>query len=162
MIKVGTIINTHGLKGECKIMLVTDEANDRFSKGKILQAANGNTLTVQSFRVQKGFGYCRFEEIQSIEEAEKYKPMDLFIDEKELPALNDGHFYYFELMNCQVINEKDEVLGQVIDILETGANIVLRVQDGKKQFLCPFVPAFIDSVDVDEKKIYIKEMEGLR
>ena len=58
MIKVGTIINTHGLKGECKIYLVTDDVKDRFAKGRILHLSDGRKLTVSSFRMQKGFGYA--------------------------------------------------------------------------------------------------------
>ena len=46
MIKVGTIINTHGLKGECKIALVTDDVNDRFAKGPVLCLEDGQTLAV--------------------------------------------------------------------------------------------------------------------
>ena len=56
----------------------------------------------------------------------------------------------------------EEYLGKVSDILETGANLVLRIQDGKKSFLLPFVDAFLIDVDIEQKKITIKEMEGLR
>lgn len=51
---------------------------------------------------------------------------------------------------------------EVIDILETGANLVFRIGDENKNFLCPYVPMFIESVDIPNKTIVIKEMEGLR
>lgn len=162
MIKVGKIINTHALKGECKIYLVTDEAFERFEKGKKLYLKDGSSLTVKQFRIQKGFGYCFFEGIDSIEKAEKLKNEDLWIHKKDLPELDEDTFYYHELMNCMVLNQKNEELGTVVDILETGANLVLRVKKENHSFLVPFVSAFIENVDIENKKIQIIEMEGLR
>ncbi len=162
MIRVAKIINTHGLKGECKLYLFTDDAKHRFEKGRVLHLNNQQTLTVERYREQKGFGYCYFKEIQSIDEAEKYKNLELFIEKNQLPPLKKGQYYYHELMNCTIFNEKQDKLGIVTDILETGANIVLRVKDTNSSFLLPFVDAFIVNVDVDQKKIYIREMDGLR
>ena len=84
------------------------------------------------------------------------------IDEDELPQLEDGEYYYHQLNACTVYNQNEEELGTVTDILETGANLVLRVKSKKEEFLLPFVQAFIKEVNVEEKKIYIEEMEGLR
>ena len=162
MIKVATIINTHALKGECKLYLVTDDPKGRFSKGRVLYFEDGTPITVQSFRIQKGLGYCFFEGIDSIDKAEKLKTKDLFIKKEDLPSLEEDEFYYHQLMDCTVFNEKDEELGKVVDILETGANLVLRVQNGTSSFLVPFVDAFIKIVDVENKEIEIVEMEGLR
>ena len=73
MIKVAQIINTHGLKGECKLYLVTDDPQHRFEKGRVLHLEDGRTLTVVRYREQKGFGYCYFEGVDSIEKAEQLK-----------------------------------------------------------------------------------------
>lgn len=162
MIKVAQIINTHGLKGECKLYLVTDDPAHRFQKGRVLHVSDGSTLKVKRYREQKGFGYCFFEGINSIDQAETLKTKDLFIAQEDLPELEQGQYYYHELMHCTVFNENEENLGEVVDILETGANLVLRVQSKKQNFLLPFVPAFVKNVDKDKHEIYIQEMEGLR
>lgn len=106
MIKVAQIINTHGLKGECKLYLVTDDPQHRFEKGRVLHLEDGRTLTVVRYREQKGFGYCYFEGIDSIEKAEQLKTKDLFIAQEDLPELEEGQYYYHELMHCTVYNEK--------------------------------------------------------
>ena len=162
MIKVAQIINTHGLKGECKLYLVTDDPQHRFEKGRVLHLEDGRTLTVVRYREQKGFGYCYFEGVDSIEKAEQLKTKNLFIAQEDLPELEEGQYYYHELMHCTVYNEEKEKLGEVVDILETGANLVFRIGDENKNFLCPYVPTFIESVDIPNKTIVIKEMEGLR
>ena len=84
MIKVAQIINTHGLKGECKLYLDTkeepaDDPQHRFEKGRVLHLEDGRTLTVVRYREQKGFGYCYFEGVDSIEKAEQLKTKNLFI-----------------------------------------------------------------------------------
>lgn len=162
MIKVAQIINTHGLKGECKLYLVTDDPQHRFEKGRVLHLEDGRTLTVVRYREQKGFGYCYFEGIDSIEKAEQLKTKNLFIAQDDLPELEEGQYYYHELMNCTVYNEEKENLGEVVDILETGANLVLRVKSKNTSFLLPFVPAFIVNVNKDAHEIIIREMDGLR
>ena len=162
MVKVAQIINTHGLKGECKVYLLTDDAKNRFKKGQTLHFEDGTAIKVLKYREQKGFGYVYLEGVETIEKAEELKWKYLMIDEEDLPQLNDGEYYYHQLNACTVINQNDEELGKVVDILETGANLVLRVQAGKEEFLLPFVAAFIKDVDVENKKIYIEEMEGLR
>ena len=80
MVKVATIINTHGLKVECKLYLFNDDVQDRIKKGRKLFIDENNYLTVQSFRLQKGFGYAKFAEVPSIDEAEKLKQTFLLIN----------------------------------------------------------------------------------
>ena len=162
MVKVAKIINTHGLKGECKLYLITDDVYDRFQTGRELYLADQTKMVVQSFRMQKGFGYVKFEGITTIEQAEALKTKDLFIPISDLPPLPEGHYYFYDLMDCDVYNAQGERLGKVLEILETGANLVLRIGTKEENFLCPYVPTFIQLVDVDEKKIIIQEMAGLR
>lgn len=114
------------------------------------------------YREQKGFGYCYFEGVDSIEKAEQLKTKNLFIAQEDLPELEEGQYYYHELMHCTVYNEEKEKLGEVVDILETGANLVLRVKSKENNFLLPFVPAFIVDVNKEAHEITIREMEGLR
>ena len=67
----------------------------------------------------------------------------------------------YQLLHCNVYNQKDEHLGKVTDILETGAHLNLRVHKDDKSFLLPFVDAFVKEVDPEEKIIRIEDMEGL-
>ena len=144
MLRVATIINTHGLKGECKLYIHTDQPQERFKKGNILYLQDGTELEVISYREQKGFGYCKFVGVDTIEKAEALKTKEVFIKKSDLLKSED-EYYYYELVDCKVFNEQEEYLGKVSDILETGANLVLRIQDGKKElFYFLFVDAFFD------------------
>ena len=162
MIKVAQIINTHGLKGECKLYLVTDDPQHRFEKGRVLHLEDGRTLTVVRYREQKGFGYCYFEGVDSIEKAEQLKTKNLFIAQEDLPELEEGQYYYHELMHCTVYNEEKEKLGEVVDILETGANDVWVVKrPGQKDALIPYIEDVVKAVDIETKQVTIQVLEGL-
>lgn len=162
MIRIAQIINTRGLKGECKLKLFTDSDLVRFARGNTLYLDEKTKLTVEKYSNYKGFGYVYFTQVKSIEEAEKLKGKTLYLPKEELHELEEDEFYYHELEGCKVINEKGEETGIVTDILETGANLVLRVKNGDKQYLLPFVDAFVKDVNPESKTIVIEEMDGLR
>lgn len=162
MIRIAKIINTRGLKGECKLMLFTDQDELRFQPGNHLYLADGRKLEVERYSLYKGFGYVYFKGVNRLEEAEELKNQELYLPPEELSELEEGEYYYHELNGCKVLTQEGEDTGTVTDILETGANLVLRVKNGKSQYLLPFVDAFVKDVDVDSKTITIVDMDGLR
>lgn len=162
MIRIAEIINTRGLKGECKLKLFTDQDDLRFQKGNTLYLDPHTKLTVKNYSTYKGSGYVQFEEITTLEQAEKLKTRTLYLPKEELTELEEDEYYYHELNGCHVYNQNGEDTGVVSDILETGANLVLRVKNTDGQYLLPFVSAFVVDVDPDAKKIVIEEQEGLR
>lgn len=164
MIRIAKIINTRGLKGECKLMLYTDEPKQRFEKGAVLYVdeKESRPLRVERFSMYKGFGYAYFEEITTIEQAEALKNHTLYLPAETLPDPEEDEFYYHQLAGCRVLNQHGQNTGTVSDILETGANLVLRVKGEEGEYLLPFVGAIVQDVDVDQKIIHIQEIEGLR
>lgn len=159
---IGTIVNTHGLRGEVKIKPKTHFINERFVKGKkvILQDQNLE-LEILNSRPQKDMLLITFQNYEDINMVEAWKGLNLYVDEATLPTLKDNEIYYHELYDCQVFDEHQELLGNVVEVIETGANAVLRVQQGNNSFLLPYVNAFIQEVDKNKKTIIIKRMEGL-
>ena len=127
-LKVGKIVNTHSLKGEVKVISSTDFEEERFKKGSKLLITRGNQLirevVVQSYRNHKNFLLVKFEGIDSVEEAEKLKNLQIKIDSDEVGELEENEFYFHEIIGCQVFDENDRNLGEIIDILTPGANDV--------------------------------------
>lgn len=73
MIRIATIINTHALKGECKLYLHTDDPAARFAPGTVFTLDDGQKLRLAKFRLQKGFGYACFDGIDTVEKAQALK-----------------------------------------------------------------------------------------
>ncbi|MBB6432302.1 ribosome maturation factor RimM [Leuconostoc carnosum] len=165
LFKVGTIVNTHGIRGEVKIMAITDFPENRFKKGVELQIDTKQGLvpmTVQSSRLHKNMWLVLFEGITNINEIEKYKTDDIYVASDERQELEDDEYYYDEIIDSRVVDLTGNVIGIVSEIMTTGANDVWVVKrEGQPDALIPMIDDVVKSVDVDNKLITIDALEGL-
>ncbi|ERK60202.1 16S rRNA processing protein RimM [Gemella bergeri ATCC 700627] len=165
-LKVGKIVNTHSLKGEVKVISSTDFEKRRFSKGSELLITQGNRVIrevlVENYRNHKNSLLVKFEGIDTIEEAEKLKNMQIKIDSENIDELKENEFYFYEIIGCEVYDEQGEKLGEISEILTPGANDVWIVKaENGKEFLIPYIEDVVKNIDVINKKIEIELMEGL-
>ena len=165
-LKVGKIVNTHSLKGEVKVISSTDFEEERFKKGSKLLITRGNQLirevVVQSYRNHKNFLLVKFEGIDSVEEAEKLKNLQIKIDSDEVEELEENEFYFHQIIGCEVFDENDKNLGEIIDILTPGANDVWVIKgENGKEILIPYIEDVVKKIDITSKKVNIEVMEGL-
>lgn len=166
--KVGKIVNTHGVRGEVRVITTSDFADERYAVGNELFYFNEENQLVTSFIVKshrrhKNFDLLTFENYHNINEVEKYKGGYLKIKERDLQELEEDEFYYHEIIGCQVITDTGEVIGTIKEILSPGANDVWVVKpiEGKKDILIPYIDDVVLDVSVEEKKITIHIIEGL-
>lgn len=155
-IEIGQIVNTHGLRGELKIKLDTDFANERFKVGNTVFVGD-LPLVVHSFRMNKGMALVAFKELLDINLVEKYKGEKVFVNREDIKDDGKG-YYFFDLVGCEVIDQHGTSLGIVDEMIDTAANPIMRVN---QKILIPFVDAFVKSVDLDQKQIVIEVIEGL-
>lgn len=164
---VGKIVNTHGIRGELKIVPQTDFAEDRFAKGSrliFIEPEQGTKLpvVVESSREHKNVFIVKFQGFTNINEVEKYKGWLLKVEEQYLSDLDDDEFYYHEIVGCAVFTEEGEELGQISEILSPGANDVWVVKrPNGKPLLLPYIDDVVLEVDVEQKKVVVRLMEGL-
>ena len=165
-LKVGKIVNTHSLRGEVKVISSTDFEEQRFEKGTELLITRGNQVvkevTVESYRTHKNNLLVKFVGIDSIEEAEKIKNLQIKIDSENIGELEENEFYFHEIIGCEVFDENGKSLGEISEILTPGANDVwvIKSQNGK-EILIPYIEDVVKKIDVENKKIDIEVMEGL-
>ncbi|MFS1664274.1 ribosome maturation factor RimM [Streptococcus sp. zg-JUN1979] len=163
---VGTIVNTQGLQGEMRVLSVTDFAQERFKKGQELALFDDKdhfvtTVTIASHRKHKNFDIIKFKDMYHINAIEKYKGHRLKIAKENLQKLDDGEFYYHEIIGLEVY-EDDTFIGRVKEILQPGANDVWVVaREGKRDLLLPYIPPVVLEVDRDHGRIQVAIMEGL-
>ena len=165
-LKVGKIVNTHSLRGEVKVISSTDFEEERFKKGSKLLITRGNQLIreviVESYRKHKNSLLVKFEKIDSIEEAEKFKNLQLKVDSENISELEENEYYFHEIIGCEVFDENNESLGEIVEILTPGANDVwvIKSKNGK-EILIPYIEAVVKNVERPNKIINIEVMEGL-
>ncbi|TWI55135.1 ribosome maturation factor RimM [Halalkalibacter nanhaiisediminis] len=166
--KVGKVVNTHGVRGEVRVISTTDFADERYAIGTSLMIRHEGQkeefpVEVRHHRRHKNFDLLQFEGYHSINDVEKFKGATLYVSEELLKELDEGEFYYHEIIGCLVITEEGTELGKIKEIIETGANDVWVVQriGGGKDILLPYIEDVIKDINIEEKIIRVHLMEGL-
>jgi len=162
---VGKIVNTHGIRGELKIVPETDFP-ERFDKGSelvIVDAQNKQTpVTVGASRLHKNMYIIQFTQFSNINDVEKYKGSLIKVEEKFQQPLEEGEYYYHEIIGCKVVTEEGEELGLIKEVLTPGANDVWVVALPKgKELLLPVIDDVILDVNIADKTVRVHVMEGL-
>ncbi|RJE86725.1 ribosome maturation factor RimM [Paenibacillus sp. 1011MAR3C5] len=166
---VGKIVNTHGIRGDVKVLPQTDFAEERFAPGNkllMVNEENGDSREVKitSSREQKNVYLLKLDGFNNINEVEKYKGWLLKISESEQGELEEGQYYYHQIIGCAVGTEDGEELGVISEILSPGANdvwVVERPKSKGKQLLLPVIDEVVLDVNVTDKRVTVRLMEGL-
>ncbi len=165
-IEIGRAVNTHGLKGELKIESWSDFDEIRYEAGNTVYIEYRDEmipLTVKTYRSHKGFALVSFEGYQDINLVEKFKGCILLVNAEDRPDLEEGEYYFDELIGFKAVDENGSLIGEVISVEETaGAQNNLRVErsDGTT-VLIPNVPAFVTEINDETETITIHVIEGL-
>lgn len=165
MLTIGKIINTHGINGELKILEQTDFP-ERFTAGNTIYMINSKNkaipIEIESYRVMNKFGLLKIKGYDHIDDAEALKGLELKIEKDQVGELDEGEYYYFEIIGCEVYTINNELIGVIDSVMSPGANDVWVVKnENKKEFLIPFIPSVVKNVDVKNKRVEIEVMEGL-
>lgn len=139
-------------------MLWAGQAQGRSGKAEMA----GRETEIEFFRRQHGRCVIKFRGIDSISEAEKHIGNEIKIAEDELPALEEGTFYTFQLKGCQVFTTGGELIGTVTDVLDAGGTEILKVDCDAEETLIPFAESFMKCIDTDQRRIEVELPEGLR
>lgn len=159
-IKIAKIINTHALKGELKLELYTDFAEQRFQPEQVLWIGN-TKVVVESFRLYKQHGYVKFKSYNNINLVEQFKNQMIEIEKEYIHQLEDGEYYFFELKGLKVFHQ-NELIGKVLDVIEGVAQNLLLIGDENNSFYIPYVDAFVKNIDLEQDMIEVNLIEGIR
>ena len=153
---VGKIVNTHGLKGEVKVIAKTKDVNNFKRYGYVL--INDKEVKIEGTKFQKDRVILKLEGINSIEEAETYKGTELYVLRENEPDLDEDEFYVRDLIGMHVFDTEDEDLGAIYDIIETKNNDVYWIRK-PKELLVPALLDIVVDIDLDEERITIKPVK---
>ena len=96
-----------------------------------------------------------------INDIEKFRDFTLKVREEDLTDLEDGEFYYHEIIGLEVY-ENDLLLGRIKEILQPGANDVWVVKrKGKRDLLLPYIPPVVLRIDIERGRVDVEIPEGL-
>ncbi len=161
-LRVGVVATTHGIKGELKVFPTTDDIN-RFKNLKKCYLANKKeTIEVNcvSCKFLKNMVILKFKEYDNINDVEKFRQYDILVNREDAVALEDGEFFLCDVIDADVYNQKDILIGKLVDVLETPANHVFVIQqENGEEKLIPVVEEFVYEIDTENKRVKIKDFE---
>ena len=163
-LQVGVIASTHGVRGEVKVFPTTDDVRS-FKKLKevILDTGKENRiLEIEQVKFFKQFAILKFKGIDTLDEVEKYRKKSLYVTRENAVRLNKDEYFIADLIGLKVLDEAGETLGELEDVIETGANDVyqIKMNDGR-QLLLPAIRQCVLEVDVEAGFMKIHILEGL-
>lgn len=163
-LEVGKVVNTHGVRGEIKVIPLTDDI-ERFYDLKWVYLDRSGTLeryNVMGVKLSRGHAIIRLEGINSMNEAEPLKGLFLKVDRNNAVKLPEDTFFICDIIGCEVFDENKRRLGVIKEVLETGSNDVYVIEnDDSREVLIPALKSVVKKVLIDEKKIFVTIPEGL-
>ncbi len=164
LISIGKISGTYGYEGVVKVVPLTDfpERFNNIRHIKINRHGNIEDFTVEKVKPYNNMLLLKFDGIRSKEEAGAYRGALLMVEEDDIYPLPEGYYYYFQLIGMQVYDTERGLLGQLKEIIATGANDVYVVRGEKYgEILIPAIKEVILDVDTAQNKMQVKLLPGL-
>ena len=163
-LRVGVISNTHGVRGEVKVYPTTDDIKrfDYLEEAVIDTGKEYIDVNVTSVKYFKNMVILKFEQFNNMDQVIPYKGMDLLVTRENAIPLEEGEHFIVDLVGCKVVTDDGEDFGELVDVLQTGANgvYVVKTNDGK-EVLLPVIDECVLEKDVKNKVIKIHIMKGL-
>src|SRR5215207_783422 len=159
---VGFLRRAHGLRGEIILDLHTDFPERLLSGRKLLIGEERRPMTLEGARPHAKGMLIKFTGIDTPEEAGQLRNQWVYVIATDVPSLPEGKLYQHELFGFEVVDDNGNSLGELVEIIETGANdvYVVKNQSGK-EILLPAIPSVILGLDPARRSMRVHLIEGL-
>ena len=159
---VGFLRRPHGVRGEIIMDLHTDFPERMKHGRKLFVGDEHQPMTLTSVRPHRSGMLVKFRGIETPEDAGQFRNQWVYVRAADVPSLPQGQIYQHDLFGFNVVDEHDHPLGQLVEILETGANDVYVVKDESgREILLPAIPSVILDLNFGQRLMRVHLLEGL-
>ncbi|MEW6623281.1 MAG: ribosome maturation factor RimM [Bacillota bacterium] len=158
LIAIGLISKPHNLQGALKVFPLTDFPERFFETDQVIVEINGQIelAKIEQVKIYKGFVVIGLEGIDNIEKAERFRGAYLRVPKAQLVKLKPGEYYIFELIGLTVKDLDGTLIGNLTDVLKTGANDVYVVRnDAGSEVLVPALKEIVKNIDLKALEMVI-------
>lgn len=156
LLTIGKIVAPHGVRGDVRVIPLT-ETPQRFFESDSLRIDTVGMKKVEFVRWHKQFILIKFSGIDTMNDAETLRNKEIVITMQELGPAPAGRYYVFDLIGLQVFDTKGDNIGELRDVIDTGANDVYIIKTvNNKELLVPAIKSVIQEVDIENKKMIIE------
>jgi 16S rRNA processing protein RimM len=164
LVVIGRLVRPRGLVGELIAEVMSDRP-DRFTdlRRAYVPGPGGTSrlVRISSTWPHKGRMVVKLEGVDSIDEAEAYRGVELRIGEEELAPLPEGSYYHHQLRGLNVEDASGAPLGRVEEVLDAGAAPVLVIRGASGETLLPLVDSFVERVELDAGRLVVRVPESV-
>ncbi len=160
--QLGYVVKSYGLKGGLHAILDVDNPLEYSKLESVLLEFQGKLIPffIQEISISHNKARIQFEDIKTSEDAKELIGCNMFLPLDQLPDLEDGQFYYHDLIGFQVL-EKEKTLGVIEAVYQPSTQYIASINiDGHEVFF-PLEDAIVQSVDLEKKVIVVDLPEGL-
>ena len=156
---IGTILAPHGVRGEFKVRLQTDEPEHLLTVKRLYLDDETTPRTVLGARLHAGHALMRLQGISSPETVERFRGAPLRIRGADARPLAANEYFLYQMIGLEVFDEADNRLGEVTDLIETGANDVLVITpDTGPDILLPSHPDVVVAMDPAAGRVVVRPL----
>ncbi|MCH8554690.1 MAG: ribosome maturation factor RimM [Schleiferiaceae bacterium] len=162
--ELGIISRKHGFKGGVVAKLDTDQPEKYENLESVFLYINGELIPffiAQSQLLPSKVLRIQFEGIQTEEAADQLLGAKVYLPTSFLPPLSGKKFYFHEVVGFQVMDKEYGIVGAIKVVLERPPQPVFVIQNNDREILIPAIDEFIDSIDREQKIVYLHAPEGL-
>lgn len=173
-VAIGKVVKAHGIKGEVKFFpysgwpddfeLYQDVVLARDSALEDAQGFNshaGKIYAIEKSRVQGKLAVVRLAGVESRNDAETLRGLNILVKKEMLPPLEPDEYYWHDLEGMQVVTDDGREIGKVTSLMATGAHDILVVKDRGREYMVPVQKEFVANIDMDAGLIIIVPPPGL-
>jgi 16S rRNA processing protein RimM len=159
---IGRILRPHGVRGEVRVEVHTD-LPERFTwlKTVYIGSERPRPVTVEGVRFHQHWALLKLAGYETRESAAELSSEWLQVPEEESIPLEEGEYFLYRLVGLQVETDTGQQLGEVQQVLETGANNVFVVDGPLGELLIPDIDAVVLKIDFEAQRMLIRPLEGL-
>lgn len=154
-LSVGEIVKPRGLDGTLKVRVDAD-SSEIFKEIQSFYLSPDGTKEIKVIKTScsGSFVYLLLEGIDHIDKAEKMRGERLYVHRSQLPELEENQYYLVDLLDAIVVDEKDQLIGKLVDVKQYAANDVYTIKaDTGKEIMIPALKDLILSFDLNDKKL---------
>ena len=160
-LKLGQIVTVFGIKGELKVYPYTDSI-ERFEELKEILIEE-TLYKVEKVRYQNGnIVILKLDGVNDRNLAETFRGKYILIEKNKAKKLAEGSYYIFDLVGIAVYDESENNIGKLINVIQNEHQDLYEIEmENGKTFLIPAVEEFIIKIDIENKRMIVKLIEGL-
>lgn len=165
MLQVGVVTTTHGVRGEVKVFPTTDDSA-RFKKLKNVILDTGKEkldMEITNVKFFKNLVIVKFKGYDNINDVERFRQAKLLVTRDNAVKLAEDEYFIADLIGLKASSDEGEDLGEITDVLQTGANDVYVIsKEGTPDLLVPAIKDCVVNVDIEAGTIVLHLLDGLR